>query len=104
MSRNNRAMLPYRLTLKRVAKPESRIFKLLAALGGILLFPVSTTHCEALSSVTLAWNSSSDPAVTGYHVYYGCKSATYTNQLSVGNATSNTVPNLVNGVTYYFAV
>ena len=57
----------------------------------------------ATQSVTLAWNSSSDPTVVGYNIYYGGASRDYTNTLSAGNATNITVSGLVMGDTYYFA-
>jgi hypothetical protein len=53
--------------------------------------------------VALGWDPSTDPAVTGYNVYYGASSRNYTNVLAVGNTTSTMVSNLVTGVTYYFA-
>lgn len=53
--------------------------------------------------IALGWDPSSDPAVTGYNVYYGSSSRNYTNVLAVGNTTSAMVSNLVAGVTYYFA-
>jgi hypothetical protein len=55
------------------------------------------------TSVTLAWNSSTDSTIAGYNVYYGGASYTYTNQISVGKATSVTISGLVEGKTYYFA-
>jgi hypothetical protein len=58
----------------------------------------------ATSSVTLAWNRSSTTDVTGYRVYYGVASRSYSNSILAGNVTTNTVPGLVNGVTYFFAV
>jgi hypothetical protein len=53
--------------------------------------------------VTLAWSASTDPNVAGYNIYYGGASHTYTNMIPVGNATSVTIPGLVQGTTYYFA-
>src|SRR5208283_1768179 len=44
-----------------------------------------------------------DPAVTGYNLYYGGTSGTYTNKVSVGLATSAVTSGLLVGVTYYFA-
>ena len=58
---------------------------------------------KAASSVTLAWDPSTSTDVVGYNLYYGAASATYTNVVSVGSATSLTVSGLVAGVTYYFA-
>jgi len=53
---------------------------------------------------TLAWDPSTDPAVTGYSVHYGLASRSYTTKLDVGNRTTYTVPNLQEGKTYYYAV
>jgi hypothetical protein len=53
--------------------------------------------------VTLAWDPSTDPTVTGYNVYYGEASGTYTNPVNAGNATNVTISGLVQGTTYYFA-
>ncbi len=57
----------------------------------------------AATSVTLAWNASTDPTVVGYNLYYGGASLTYTNEISAGAATNVTVSGLVPGTTYYFA-
>ena len=57
----------------------------------------------AAGSVTLAWDPSTDPTVTGYNVYYGGASGTYTNEICAGNATNVTISDLVQGATYYFA-
>jgi len=58
---------------------------------------------QAGQAVALAWDASTDPTVTGYNVYYGTESGTYTNVISVGKSNSAIVSNLVIGVTYYFA-
>ena len=55
-------------------------------------------------SVTMAWSPSADTNVTGYNLYYGVTSGTYTNKTNVGSATNATVSGLIAGVTYYFAV
>jgi Fibronectin type III domain len=79
-------------------------------LGGILFSALIFNSIQAFSaavpagqSVILAWNPSPDINVTGYNIYYGAASHTYTNMVNVGNATSATVSGLVGGVTYYFA-
>jgi hypothetical protein len=68
-----------------------------------ILFAIMTLSASATGSVSLAWNASTNPIVTGYNVYYGCACGTYTNELSVGNATNVTISGLVEGATYYFA-
>jgi len=57
----------------------------------------------ATGSVTLAWNPSTSPDITGYDVYYGVASGVYDNEISAGDNTNITISNLVEGVTYYFA-
>lgn len=55
-------------------------------------------------SVTLGWDASPSADATGYRIYYGAASGNYTNNIMVGNVTSNTIPSLVVGATYYFSV
>jgi Fibronectin type III domain len=57
----------------------------------------------AAGSVTLTWQPSSSPDVTGYYIYYGLNSGAYDNEISAGDATSVVISNLVEGATYYFA-
>ena len=54
-------------------------------------------------NVTLVWEPSPDTNVVGYNVYYGTTSRGYTQMVPAGNATSITISNLTEGVTYYFA-
>jgi hypothetical protein len=72
-------------------------------LGGLLILAVLITSVQAAGSVTLAWDRSSDTNITGYKVYYGGASGTYTNTVNAGSATNATVSGLVQGTTYYFA-
>jgi hypothetical protein len=72
-------------------------------LGGLLILAAFSTTVQAGQSVTLAWNASTNPIVTGYNVYYGGGSGTYTNEISVGSATNATISGLIPGTTYYFA-
>jgi Fibronectin type III domain len=57
----------------------------------------------ASQSVTLGWDTSSDPNVAGYNVYYGMVSHQYTNEVSAGNKASVVISGLTVGMTYYFA-
>lgn len=71
---------------------------LLAVCGSLAAVP------EALpANVRLAWDPSPDPGIASYKVYYGAASGNYTNSVSAGLATSLTISNLVQGVTFYFA-
>lgn len=76
-------------------------------LGGILFLALLHNSGQvfgATSSVALAWNRSTSTNVTGYRVYYGVASRNYSNSVVAGNVTTNTVPGLAGGVTYFFAV
>jgi PKD repeat protein len=55
-------------------------------------------------SVSLLWDAVTAPTLAGYMVYYGTSTASMTNKINVGNVTGYTVPGLVDGATYYFAV
>ncbi len=55
-------------------------------------------------SVTLAWNADSDPAATGYTIYWGTVSGNYVDSEDTGTNTTVTITNLTAGTTYYFAV
>ncbi len=54
-------------------------------------------------AVTLAWDPSLDPTVTGYNVYYGTNSRAYQPVVNAAGNTSLTISNLSFGVTYFFA-
>lgn len=55
-------------------------------------------------SVTLAWNASTSVGVTGYRIYRGGTSHSYSSVTNVGNVTQATIGALIPGVTNYFAV
>lgn len=54
------------------------------------------------AQLTLAWDTSTDPACTGYKVYWGTASGNYSWSSDSGNQTTAVVPNLSEGATYYF--
>ena len=61
--------------------------------------------CSNLTgSVSLAWQPSTDPILSGYKIYYGTASQTYNNVVAVGNVTTATISNLTGGKAYYFTV
>jgi hypothetical protein len=68
-----------------------------------IIFGENATSPINTSCVTLIWNPSTDPNVTGYNVYYGVASRVYTNKLDVGSATNATVKGLRLESTYWFA-
>src|SRR5262249_9224941 len=77
--------------------------QLFAILILITLLGALSSPGQSVQNVTLAWNPSPD-SVAGYKLYYGTASHNYTNVIDVGNVTVDMVPNLLAGVTYYFAV
>jgi hypothetical protein len=65
---------------------------------------VPTTNSLAVQA-NLAWDPpdiSTD--VTGYMIHYGTASGSYSQAIDVGNTTSHTVTDLIDGQNYYFAV
>jgi len=56
-------------------------------------------------SVTLAWNPNSETNLAGYKLFYGTATRNYSGFINLGSGTTTgTVPNLLAGQTYYFAV
>ncbi len=90
---------------------SSGILGLTGVFGAISFFALLHSPFQAFSaslpgssSVTLAWDLSPSPEVTGYRVYYGAASGNYSNSVVVGNVTTNTIRGLAGGVTFFFAV
>ena len=55
-------------------------------------------------TVTLAWDASADPAVSGYRLYQGLVSRNYSIVYDAGNTNNVVVPGLLAGTIYFFAV
>jgi hypothetical protein len=64
-------------------------------------FSLSIPKEAHAAQITLAWDNSD--GATGYRIYYGTVNRNYTSVVDVGNVTTYTFANLLNGVTYYFA-
>ena len=56
------------------------------------------------SSIAFSWAPSTSTSTTGYKVYYGSTSGTYSSVLTVGKVTTVIIPNLTAGRRYYFRV
>ena len=54
--------------------------------------------------LTLAWDTNSEPDVSGYKIYYGEESQNYEHCVDLGNSTSCVISDLTPGITYFFAV
>jgi hypothetical protein len=61
-------------------------------------------HSCMAAQVTLAWDANTDPAVTGYKLYYGYASRTYGTPVDVGNVTQYSLTSIEEGKKSYFAV
>lgn len=61
------------------------------------------TSLAQKASVTLTWDPVPEAGVK-YRIYWGTASRSYTNLLDSGLAVTNTVTNLLDGQTYFFAV
>jgi acylphosphatase len=74
----------------------------LTLLTAIIAF-LGTAHAVA-QSLTLSWDPNPEANIAGYKVYRGAQSRVYTSVRHLGKETSFVPPDLVEGVTYYFAV
>ncbi len=82
----------------------SKVIARVAASFTTVLTFLNFAYGSTPAKVTLAWDASPDSTVAGYRLYYGGKSESYTNASTLGNVTTVTISNLIEGVTYYFAV
>ncbi len=74
----------------------------LSRLSGFVLFMGLWAGAAQAATVTLAWDPSSDPSVTGYTLYWGNLPGSYPSSLNVGNVTQAQVGGLTDGMPYYF--
>jgi hypothetical protein len=91
---------------KKVGTPKLRGIIRCACRAGVLIFQAAIfmqLPVSAVQNVTLSWDPSADPNVTGYNIYYGGVSGVYTNEICVGNVTGAVVSGLTDGGTYSFA-
>src|SRR4051812_7913501 len=77
----------------------ARIFSALVALVAL-----SVGRVNAQNSATLAWDPVQNANVSGYKVYEGTKSGTYSFSTNVGTATQVTLGGLLTGTQYFFSV
>src|SRR5262245_37837471 len=69
-----------------------------------LLLTLAASRVAAADTISLMWDASPDPAVTGYIVYVGTQPGTYTQSFNVGSSTSYLFTSAVPGQLYCFAV
>jgi hypothetical protein len=98
---------PVAAVLRRPARVAT-----LSKVLGIILLPAMMHHVGTARgavvtnpyAIVVNWTCSPCPYVTGYRIYYGTNSGSYSTSVIVGNVTSNTITGLAAGVTYFIAV
>jgi hypothetical protein len=85
-----------------VRKKKGEFFAgiLILALGMILLVPAAAQAFR----LTLAWDRNTEADLAGYKIYIGYAPQKYSWTIDVGDRTTGTVDNLVEGTTYYFTL
>lgn len=73
--------------------------------GITLLLVIGCMFCSAFADeIRLTWNANSETDLTGYRIYKGLQSGTYTSNVSADRSTTSvTMAGLEAGKTYYFA-
>jgi hypothetical protein len=77
-----------------------KIVLLVVSLFGLSHESFATPACV----ITLQWQASADPTVTGYALYYSVDGSAITNRVDTGSTTNATVKNLTASSTYSFYV
>lgn len=88
-----------------ISNGNVRLFRWICMLAFVvsgLLGSMSAVH--ASQSITLGWDLDADPQITGYRLYYGTASGSYTQSLDVGDLNTVTLLSLAGGNTYYAVV
>ncbi|MCE5274655.1 MAG: fibronectin type III domain-containing protein, partial [Deltaproteobacteria bacterium] len=70
----------------------------------LIIIVVQFAQIASAAAVRISWLSNSESDLAGYRVYYGSTSRNYQWYIDAGRTTSTQINNLVNGVTYYFAL
>ena len=94
---HNNTFSPFR----KLKLPYLYALSFISLVVSILL--IATTNVYS-AQVTLVWKANTEPELAGYQIYSGPSSRNYDNVNVVGNKTSYTLQNLVEGQTYYVAV
>lgn len=73
---------------------------MLLSLSALVLLSMLGSAGVFATDVTLSWDPKTDAGLSGYKLYYGTASRTYSTQINAGNITTYTVTGLGSG-TYY---
>jgi len=72
-----------------------------AALRGPETSAPSVAAESGTASISLAWEKSPDPTVTGYKILFGIQPGVHTDSVSVGDQATARLTNLKSGIKYY---
>jgi hypothetical protein len=84
--------------------PQRNTWRRTAVALAALLLTLAASRVAAADTISLMWDASPEPTVTGYIVYIGTQSGTYPQNVNVGAATSYAFTTAVPGQLYCFAV
>src|SRR5215217_7001977 len=85
-------------------EPRRRTWRRTAVTLAALLLTLAASRVAAADTITLMWDASSDPTVTGYIVYVGTQPGSYAQNVNVGSSTSYAFSTAAPGQLYCFAV
>jgi hypothetical protein len=93
--------------MMRLLSESGRALSLCGRIGVTSAAILCALFCGTARSeqnVTLGWSASTDTNVTGYYLYFGTNSASYSSRVDVGPVTMATIAGLTGrSTTYYFA-
>ncbi len=70
----------------------------------VLVFTLGLCQSALAAQIMLAWDANGESDLSGYKIYYGTGSKSYTASANVGNVTSYKLTGLTQGQRYYIAV
>ncbi|MEQ1757159.1 MAG: fibronectin type III domain-containing protein [Vicinamibacterales bacterium] len=76
----------------------------LSALAACVVLALLVPWSSSADTLTLAWDANPEAEVSGYYVFIGSESGSYSSVIDVGNATSYTITGATPGATYFLTV
>lgn len=76
----------------------------LSTLAACVVLALLVPWSSSADTLTLAWDANPEAEVSGYYVFIGSESGSYSSVIDVGNATSYTITGATPGATYFLTV